>query len=58
MSRSNIFEVLNGKVNVDFEIITIMELFNKVKIFGLHPNYGMEDFCDEFCIPFRKSVSL
>lgn len=55
MSRSNIFEVLDGKVDVDFEIKTIMELFDKVNLFGLHPNYRIEEFCDEFCIPFWKS---
>lgn len=55
MSRSNIFEILHEKVDIDNEIITILELFYKVKLFGNHPNYDIEHFCDEFCIPFWKS---
>lgn len=53
--RTNIFDILEGEMNLEYEIETIVNLFNEARIYGFNINYSIEDYFDQECIHLWKN---
>ena len=53
--RRNIFDILEEEMNLEYEIETIVNLFNEARIYGFNINYSIEDYFDQECIDSRKA---
>lgn len=52
--RRNIFDILEEEMNLEYEIETIVNLFNEARIYGFNINYSIEDYFDQECIHLWK----
>ena len=53
--RRNIFDILEEEMNLEYEIETIVNLFNEARIYGFNINYSIEDYFDQECIHLWKN---
>ena len=53
--RRNIFVILEEEMNLEYEIETIVNLFNEARIYGFNINYSIEDYFDQECIHLWKN---
>ena len=53
--RRNIFDILEEEMNLEYEIETIVNLFNEARIYGFNINYSVEDYFDQECIHLWKN---
>ena len=52
--RRNIFDILEEEMNLEYEIETIVNLFNEARICDFI-NYSIEDYFDQKCIHLWKN---
>lgn len=53
--RRSIFDILEEEMDLEYEIETIMRLFNETRIYGFNINYSLEDYFDQECIHLWKN---
>lgn len=53
--RRSIFDILEEEMDLEYEIDTIMRLFNESRIYGFNLNYSLEDYFDQECIHLWKN---
>lgn len=53
--RRSIFDILEEEMDLEYEIETIMKLFNESRIYGYNLNYSLEDYFDQECIHLWKN---
>ena len=53
--RRNIFDILEEEMNLEYEIETIVNLFNEARIYGFNINYSIEDYFAQECIHLWKN---
>lgn len=51
MSRKNIFDVLEKKMDINYEMRRILEMYNESVI----DNYTLEEYFDEYCLSNWKN---
>ena len=55
--RRNIFDILEEEMNLEYEIETIVNLFNEARIYGFNINYSIEDYFT-MILPFPKDLAM